>query len=147
MATRILVLDTDQETLIALQQVLEDGGFDTITTWDVAEARQLLRDTYFDFLIVGDHPPEMDAVAILREVHQHGCCGASIVLAGNRESQVERFRRVGAVGVIPHQEYDSLLDAVKRHVRILSFVRKPKPVAATEAASVIEATVSGSKAR
>ena len=105
MATRILVLDIDDETLIALQQILEDEGFDTTTTWNVSEARQLLHDNYFDFLIVRHHPPDVDAVTILREVQGQNCCGAYVVLAASAPSRVE---------------YQSILETVKNHLASIS---------------------------
>lgn len=39
---RILVLDTDPELLISLEQILEDGGYATTTTWDTGESLDLL---------------------------------------------------------------------------------------------------------
>src|SRR6516165_3229555 len=39
-----------------------------IPTWDEAEARQLLAAGSFGLMIIGDHPPELDAAAILRDL-------------------------------------------------------------------------------
>ena len=58
---RILICDTDEETLIDLERMLEDAGFDTTTTWDAMDLVRLLEGNLFHLLIMGDHPPQMNA--------------------------------------------------------------------------------------
>ncbi|MGB8887378.1 MAG: hypothetical protein WCC87_11685 [Candidatus Korobacteraceae bacterium] len=65
---RILILDVDPITLITLEQVLEEAGFDTATTWSIHEMFLWLENKRFDLIVVGDHPPEIDAYAILRRL-------------------------------------------------------------------------------
>ena len=55
---RALILDSDPDTLIALQRTLENGGVDTTITWDNGEAQNLVRSTRFDVTLIADHPPE-----------------------------------------------------------------------------------------
>jgi CheY-like chemotaxis protein len=125
---RILILDIDQDTLITLEQILEDAGFDTTTTWNQSEAEQLCERRYFDFLIVGDHPPEMDGAMVLRNVEKRGCCGACLVLCSDlRESEVKRFRALGAVAVISKQDRPSVLEQVRKCSRSPIFRRLPAP--------------------
>ena len=50
---RVLILDLDQDTLLTLQHVLEDAGVDTTVTWDETEARQLLKSSRFDLVLLG----------------------------------------------------------------------------------------------
>jgi response regulator RpfG family c-di-GMP phosphodiesterase len=64
----VLILDFDAATLIALEQVLEDAGFDTTTTWNMHEACLWLGQKRFDAIVVGDHPPIIDARAVLRRL-------------------------------------------------------------------------------
>jgi CheY-like chemotaxis protein len=54
---RVLILDWDENTLIALQHVLEDGGVDTTITWDEAEARKSINSKTFHLLLIADHLP------------------------------------------------------------------------------------------
>ena len=58
---RVLILDFDPDTLIPLQHVFEEAGIDTAITWDETEACTLLGTKRFDLVILGDHPPEIDA--------------------------------------------------------------------------------------
>ena len=71
---RVLVLDLDDRTLITLERVMEEAGFDTATTWSSREAFSWLEKQRFELMIVGDHPPEIDAYAMLhrlRTIHRH----------------------------------------------------------------------------
>lgn len=131
---RILILDTDAETLITLERILQDAGCDTTTTWSPIEARQLFEGSYFDFLIVGDHPPELDAAMILRDVQGQGCCGACLVMLPHpRSSEVERFGALGAVAVISKEDHPSVLELVRKHSKFQPFRPKPSSLASTEA--------------
>ena len=65
---RVLILDTDPDALITLQHVLEEAEIDATITWDEAEALQLLGTARFDLVLIGDHPPKLDAAAILEDL-------------------------------------------------------------------------------
>jgi len=49
---RILLLHHDDESLITLQWILENQGFDTTATWDQAEAAGLLKSSNFDIVVL-----------------------------------------------------------------------------------------------
>ena len=113
---RILILDFDENALITLEQMLVDAGFDTITSWDRAEVLHLLEEQYFDFLVIGDHPPELDAAKFLSEVHERGHCGACLVLRSDiRQSEVERLKALGAIAVISKHDRPSILEQVRKY--------------------------------
>ncbi len=52
---RILLLHHDDESLITLQWILENQGFDTTATWDQAEAAGLLKSSNFDIVVLHEH--------------------------------------------------------------------------------------------
>ncbi len=68
LSRRVLILDFDAITLITLERVLEDAGFDTTTTWNMRKAYLLLEQERFDLIVVGDHLPQIDAHAILHRI-------------------------------------------------------------------------------
>ena len=65
---KLLVLDTDADRLLVLQQMLEDAGYDTAITWDVQNAKELLASDGFDLVLIGEHPPEIDCSDIVEAV-------------------------------------------------------------------------------
>ena len=76
---RVLVLDFDADLLITLEGFLEDSGFSVVTTRDTEEAIELLQTFSFDFFVVGNRPPELDAASLVRRVRECGvACGCFI---------------------------------------------------------------------
>lgn len=113
---RILILDIDQETLIALEKALEEAGFDTTTTWHPNEARRLLQGGHFDFVLLGDHPPELDAARILPDLQ--GRYAQCVVLSHNPASDIDRFGGLGVVAVIPKNDHPGVVELLGKHSQI-----------------------------
>ena len=68
MGTRrsILVVDHDEDVLLRLEHLLETAGFDTTVTWRLDEVRHLIDQRRFDLVVIGHHPPHLDASRVLR---------------------------------------------------------------------------------
>ncbi len=81
---RVLILDTDPHTLMTLQHALEQAEIETIITRDEAEACQLLETSRFDLILIGNHPPELDAAAIVDDFRLRGHVPFCLDLAGGR---------------------------------------------------------------
>jgi DNA-binding response OmpR family regulator len=114
---RILICDTEAKTLIDLEPMLEDAGFDTTTTWEAADFARLLDENLFHLLIMGDHPPQADAEVMLRELRgSHPQAPGVLCLALQRsldESDTERLRSAGATAVVSRQDYASIVKQVE----------------------------------
>ena len=111
---KALILDSDPDALITLQRTLENGGVDTTITWDDAEARNLIRSTAFDVMLIGDHPPEISAENTVRHFRVHGASGPCLILGTTaREKSAERLQRLGVVGVFPKRDPDRVLEEVQ----------------------------------
>ncbi|MGC2473310.1 MAG: response regulator [Candidatus Sulfotelmatobacter sp.] len=112
---RALVLDTDPDTLITLQHALEEADIDATVTWDEMEACQLIEAVPFDLILVGDHPPELNAAAIFDDLSLRGICPPVLILRGIfGEKDAEYFRRLGAIGVVPKRDALAVLGQVTR---------------------------------
>lgn len=119
---RVLILDTDPETLISLQHVLQEAEIDVTITWDEAEACQLLESTHFDLILIGDHPPELDAGAILDYLSFRGTCPRVFILSGiTVEKDAEYFRRLGAIDVVPKRDPAVVLEQVAKALAPVQF--------------------------
>ena len=122
---RVLILDTDPHTLITLQHALEQAEFDTIITRDEAEACQLLETSRFDLILIGNHPPELDASAIVDDFSFRGTCPSVLILqAVVAERDVEHFRRLGAIGVVPKLDSLAVLGQVANALAPTQFKRQ-----------------------
>ncbi|HYB76865.1 MAG TPA: hypothetical protein VEE85_01580 [Candidatus Bathyarchaeia archaeon] len=119
---RVLILDTDPETLIRLQHVLEQAEIDTAITWDEIEAYQLVETKAFDLVVIGDHPPELDAAAVLDDLSFRGPCPPVLILRPTIcEKDAEHFRRLGAIGVAPRRDTLAVLDQVTKTLAPMQF--------------------------
>ena len=113
---KVLIVDLDESVLITLERVLEDADCDTCTTWNVAEAVRLFTADGFDFVLIGDHPPELDAVRILRElVVRHPDCKCLVLESIVQESDFERLQPVGASAVIPKRDISQIVGRLCDH--------------------------------
>jgi DNA-binding NtrC family response regulator len=66
---RILLLHHDEDSLITLQWILENQGFDTTATWDQAEAAGLLKSSDFDIVVLHEHALKDTPDTLLKDVH------------------------------------------------------------------------------
>jgi CheY-like chemotaxis protein len=111
---RVLVLDFDPELLITLERLLEDSGFSTVTTWDFEEALAVLEAHCFDFFVVGDRPPVLDATYLLERIRSKGVKCGSFVLGGdasNRDGISNLLDRIRAFPC-PEESFRQPLPAV-----------------------------------
>jgi len=80
---RVLVLDFDTDLLTMLQRALEDSGFNTFITWNEEDATDMLATRYFDFFVVGNRPPKLNARLIIQDMRERGIeCGSYVIGAG-----------------------------------------------------------------
>lgn len=122
---QVLILDTDPDTLITLQYLLEEAKLDATITWDEAEACQLLETAPFDLILIGDHPPELDAAAVLDGLSFRGICPPVLILRGIiGEKDAEYFRRLGAIGVFLKRDPFAVLDQVTKTLAPMQFKTK-----------------------
>ena len=112
---RTLILDIDPDTLLTLQQLLEEAHIDASVTWDEMEACQLIEAAPFDLMLIGDHPPELNAAAILDDLSLRGICPPVLILRGIfGEKDVAYFRRLGAIGVVSKRDPCAVLEQVTK---------------------------------
>src|SRR5215468_425636 len=57
---KILIVDDDEEALIALERLLEEEGYSTVTAWSGREALALSDRSNFDRLLVDEHGADVN---------------------------------------------------------------------------------------
>jgi DNA-binding response OmpR family regulator len=139
---RVLILDCDADFLVSLQRALEGAGIDTKVTWDKREACQWVENESFDIVVIGDHPPELDSVAILDDLSFRGVCPPVLILRKIvHEKDIDYFVRRGAIGVVSKGDPLTVLDRVAKALDSMQFKAKSAlvrpPVLGTQADSVL----------
>ena len=110
----VLILEFDEHMLLTLQYFLEDAGVDTTITWDKTEALQLATRGVFDLVVIGDHPPEIMAEAVLHDLSLQGS-RSYLMLAGTGRHEAECFRGLDVIGVVPTQDPLRVLEEIRKH--------------------------------
>jgi|SRR6516162_3126292 DNA-binding response OmpR family regulator len=122
---RVLILDTEPEMLLPIQQLLEEANVDATITWNEEEVHQLLGMSSFDLVLIGDHPPELDAAAILQDLSFRGTCPPALILRDVvLEKERVHFRRIGAMEALPKGDLIAIIELVTKLVAPIRF--KPK---------------------
>ena len=89
---------------------------------DEQEACQLLGAASFGLLLIGDHPPELDAAAILQDLSFRGTCPPALILRNIvREGEKEYFRRIGAMEVLPKRDLRAIIELVAKLLAPIQF--------------------------
>lgn len=65
---KILIVDDDEEALIALERLLEEEGYSTVTAWSGKEALALSDRSNFDLLLVDEHGADVNFDSLLAEL-------------------------------------------------------------------------------
>jgi DNA-binding response OmpR family regulator len=65
---KILIVDDDEEVLIALERTLEGEGYSTATAWSGRDALLLADRIHFDLLLVDENLSDLDATALCEEL-------------------------------------------------------------------------------
>ena len=73
---KILIVDDDEQVLIALERLLEGEGYSTATAWGGREALALSEKARFDLMLVDEHVGYVDFDALRKglAVRQPGAC-------------------------------------------------------------------------
>jgi DNA-binding response OmpR family regulator len=68
---KILIVDDDEEALMALERLLEEEGYSTTTAWSGKEALALSARANFDLLLVDEHGADVSLDSLLAELRVH----------------------------------------------------------------------------
>lgn len=132
---RILLVEDDDDIRALVIRVLSGAGFAVEEAPSGARAMEAAADTRPDLAIVDLGLPDMDGLAVVRELRQHLRCGV-IILSG-RSDPMERIigLEVGADDYVPKPfEPRELLARVKSVLRRLEPAGPDRPAVPTAAA-------------
>ena len=94
----VLIVDNDDRVLWKFQQLLENSGFNTTSTWSGHEALNLLRSGVFDVLLVDDYLPDLHSHDFLKRVNGLPI-QPSIVVMHNELAKPDDLRCYESLGV------------------------------------------------
>src|SRR5215467_6629367 len=97
MRKRILLTDCHEDVLIALEKLLEDAGFETITAWTAKEALKVIDSTTFDLALINEYLPDAECERVLKALQKRGERTLCIVMQPRAPEIVDvaRFEALG----------------------------------------------------
>lgn len=115
---KVLIIDCDEDVLIAFERLLEDEGYDTTTAWTGQDALRALRGQVFDLVLVNGYLPDMDAEFFISELRRRGGMVPCIVMqpSAAQIADIGRFLAAGAVAIVCKWSPTKVLEAVYAHV-------------------------------
>jgi DNA-binding response OmpR family regulator len=127
---KVLIVDNDEDVLIALERVLEQEGYETTTAWDLPEGLGLMATTGFDLLLIGDHPPELNCERVLKLLRREDVRVPCVIMhtAARHPFSEQYLRFLGASGVACKWSEEEVTSEIRRCMA-------PMPVAKLKAMS------------
>jgi DNA-binding response OmpR family regulator len=110
---KVLIVDGDEQILIALERLLEDEGIETATTWSARQALEFMLAGGFDLLVMGDNLTDLSCEQLLREIQMQGVNASILVMESARASSAGYFGSLGAAATVRKREFGKLLECVK----------------------------------
>ena len=115
---KILVADCHDDTLIILEKLLEDAGFDTTTVWTAKDALRLLDSKVFDLVLINTYLPDADCQTLLKVLRNKGQSLTYIVMLPKMPEMTDfrSFEALGARDVVCKYSYRQVLETVSERL-------------------------------
>ena len=112
----ILVVDSDEDMLIALEWLLDGEGYHVTTAWSGRECLALLRSAKFDLVLLDDHLPDLNCREMLRALHHEQNTTPVIVMHGveSKDNEVDQSLSWGACDVVNKQIPHEISQAINK---------------------------------
>ena len=112
---RILVADCHDDSLIILEKLLEDAGFDTTTVWTAKDTLRFMDSQAFDLVLINKYLPDSECQALLTELRNRGQALACIVMLPSEPEITDftSFETLGARDVVCKRAYREIVKTVK----------------------------------
>jgi DNA-binding response OmpR family regulator len=113
---KILIVDNDEDVLIALERTLEDEGYPTATAANQEEASKLLSQSKFECLVLDDYLSDKDSISVLMELRRLEMTPPAVVVTYNRNpsrSIETRLRLLGVKALINKRAHSGLAQIIR----------------------------------
>jgi len=112
--SKILIVDNNERVLWVYQEMLENAGFDTKTTWSGREALDLLRSGEFDVLLVDDYLPDLHSSDFLDRITLLPIQPWVVVMQAEKPStgDIRHYESLGASVVVDKHDVQAVRKAV-----------------------------------
>jgi DNA-binding response OmpR family regulator len=116
---RVLIADCHEDSLMGIEHLLENEGFDTTTAWTGKDAFRILDGYAFDLIILNEYLPDGNAETLLRAVRRRGVGTPCLIMQPSAPPMLDAacFRGLGVVDVVCKHSFGDLVGRVRAHVK------------------------------
>ena len=112
---KILVADCHDDSLIFLEKLLEDAGFDTTTVWTAKDTLSRVDSHAFDLVLVNEYLPDAECEDLLKELQKRRVSIACIVMLPCEPEMNDfiKLEKLGARDVVCKHDYRHVVKIVR----------------------------------
>jgi DNA-binding response OmpR family regulator len=111
---KLLIADCHEDTLILLQKVLEDAGFDTTAVWTAEEFLSAIGAQTFDLVLVNEYIPGGRCDELLHKV-QDAQLRCILMLPRNlTATEVRSLESLRSFEVVEKRDYEEIVRRVRK---------------------------------
>jgi len=111
---KILIVDDDEDVLIALERTLEGEGYRTATAWSGREALQLAETGRFDVLLVDEHLCDVEAATLCAELLRRQPAAVRFLMYARKDKPVNPLAVVDMN--VCKWEHSEVTARIRRHL-------------------------------
>jgi CheY-like chemotaxis protein len=102
----VLIVDNNERILWTFQEMLENAGFDTTTTWSGQEALRLMKSGKFHVLLVDDYLPDLHSHDFLERVTRLPVRPSIVVMFSDSltPDDLQRYKALGVSSLVDKRE-------------------------------------------
>jgi CheY-like chemotaxis protein len=117
----VLIVENDEPTLHALEELVRSEGFGIRTTWSGREALALIHSQAFDVVLVDSHLPDIYYGEFLQQARRHARCLIVMQRSKPLPGSLRRHKTMGATAVVDKNDFKHLRQLLAaRHARSVS---------------------------
>lgn len=109
---KLLIADCHEDTLIVLQKVLEDAGFDTTAVWTVEEFLNAIRNQNFALVVVNEYIPGGRCDELLPELRKAQIRCILMLARKLPVTEVSALEELGTFQVVEKRNYAEIVRLV-----------------------------------
>ena len=123
----VLIVDNDDRILWQFQELLENAGFNTQTTWSGLEALAFLKTGEFDTLLVDDYLPDLHSHDFLERVSHISPQPSIVVMHGEAPTsgELQLYKSLGVSELVDKRNPVKVCQAVSSRPRERKLAGKP----------------------
>ena len=111
---KLLIADCHEDTLITLQRVLEDAGFDTTAVWTAGEFLDAIRMQKFDLVLINEYMPGGSCDELLPQLQATRLRCVLMLARETTALEIKNLTPLSTLEVVNKRNYVAIISLVRK---------------------------------